>query len=451
VYGPKFKLKTDSRILQFASYAFDASLVEILAGLLSGSCICVPSDHDRMNDIGQAAMRMRANWAMLTPSLVSRLNIETAKCIKTLVLVGEPLTANVIDAWAHRVDLLGGYGPSEAGPISAVVGPFTPQSHPTNIGHPVANKSWVVDASNYDQLLPVGAIGELLLEGYSLGRGYIGDEERTSQVFIENPAWTKWSEFRSDTTAIRRMYKTGDLVMRCGDGTLQYMGRKDMQIKLQGQRVELGDIETHLKTVVPAELAVEVGVPRGCGEDERMLIAYLCLGPESAVPDNLSSVDTAVQAQLHTLLGNVEERLSSKVARYMLPVAYLPLRSLPTTVSGKRDRRKLQQIIASLDKQELLAWRMPKPAGGRPLVTDMGRRVAGLWAEVLKIEAEELSLDDDFVKRGGDSLAAMRLGNLAKNAGLNLLFKDIYHSSRLLGDQVSLCEKRGLRAAGEGC
>ncbi|KAI3326731.1 acetyl-CoA synthetase-like protein [Xylariaceae sp. AK1471] len=449
VYGPKFRLGVDSRILQFASHAFDASLVEILAGLLSGSCICVPSDHDRMNNIGQAAMRMEANWAMLTPSLVSRLNIETAKCIKTLVLVGEPLTAHARDAWAHRVDLLGGYGPSEAGPISAVVGPLTSQSHPTNIGYPVANKSWVVDASNHDQLVPVGAIGELLLESYSLGRGYIGDEERTSQVFIENPEWTKRPEFRNDTT-IRRMYKTGDLVMRCGDGSLQYIGRKDMQIKLQGQRVELGDIETHLKTVVPAELAVEVGVPRGCQEDEKLLVAYLCLGPESTVSDNLSSVDTTVQAQLHALLGNVEEILSSKIARYMLPVAYLPLRTLPMTVSGKRDRRKLQQMVASLDKQELLAWRVPNSVG-RPLVTEMDRRVASLWAGVLKIETDELSLDDDFIKRGGDSLAAMRLGNLAKDAGLSLSFKDIYHNSRLLGDQVDLCIKRGQGATGENC
>ncbi len=124
-YAPEFRLGSESRVLQFSSYAFDASLVEILAGLLSGSCICVPSDHERMNDIGRAAMRMEANWAMLTPSVVSRLNLEDANSIKTLVLVGEPLTADVRDAWVHRVDLLGGYGPSEVGPISAVVGPLS--------------------------------------------------------------------------------------------------------------------------------------------------------------------------------------------------------------------------------------------------------------------------------------------------------------------------------------
>ncbi|KAI1431350.1 hypothetical protein GGR50DRAFT_85330 [Xylaria sp. CBS 124048] len=124
----------------------------------------------------------------------------------------------------------------------------------------------------------------------------------------------------------------------------------------------------------------------------------------------------------------------------MLPAAYLPLRTLPMTVSGKRDRWKLQQIVASLSKQQLLAWRAPRSIG-RPLATDMDRRVAGLWAKVPKIEADQLRLDDDFVKRGGDSLAAMRLANLAKDAELKLSFKDIYHNSRVLADQVGLCTR----------
>lgn len=442
-YGPKFGLGTESRILQFSSYAFDASLVDILVGLLSGSCICVPSDHDRMNDLGQAAIRMKANWAMLTPSLVSRLNIEDAVCIRTLVLVGEPLTAEVRDAWVHRVDLFGGYGPSEVGPISAVVGPMKSQSHPTNIGHPVANRSWVVDPTDHNRLVPLGAVGELVLESHSLGRGYIGDEEKTSQVFIENPEWSSMPEFRNETKT-RRMYKTGDLVSLCEDGTLQYIGRKDTQIKVRGQRMELGDTETHLKAIVSVDVAVELGVPHGCEENEKTLVAFLCLGPDSAVSDDLSSVNKAVQLQLHRLLVNVEERLSSKVARYMLPAAYLPLRSLPITISGKRDRRKLQQIISSIDKQKLLAWGTPKSTltTNRPLVTDTDRQVASLWSEVLKIETGELTLDDDFVERGGDSLAAMRLANIAKKEGLKLSFRDIYRNNRRLGDQAEICRKR---------
>ncbi|KAI0532817.1 acetyl-CoA synthetase-like protein [Xylaria digitata] len=442
VFGPALRFRPDSRVLQSTSYSFDVSLKEIFLGLISGSCLCVPSDYDLMNDVGGAAMRMCVNYANFTPSVVSHLNLDAASCIKTLVLGGEALTADVIATWVPRVDvLLGGYGPSEVCPTSAVVGPLSSRSHPRNIGYPMGNRSWIVDPSNHDRLLPVGAVGELALESNAIGRGYIGDEERTRRVFIENPAWCAWPEFHDgEPEKTRRMYKTGDLVARCAGGSLLYFGRKDMQVKLRGQRIELGDIETHLKATVAAELAVEVGVPHGGGDEDKMLVAFVCLGPQSTVPTDLSSIDAAVQARLHALLGNSEEQLANKVARYMLPAAYLPLRALPVNTSGKRDRRELQRIIASLHKQELLAWRRPseKESAGRPAVTDMERRIAELWARVLKVKVEELSLDDDFVKRGGDSLAAMRLANLAKEAGLKLAFRDIYRRSRILGDQVEI-------------
>ncbi|KAK5632494.1 hypothetical protein RRF57_008208 [Xylaria bambusicola] len=398
-----------------------------------------------MNDIGGAAARMRVNYANFTPSVAAQLNLEAASCIRTLVLGGESLTPEIIAAWVPRVDvLLGGYGPSEVCPTSAVVGPLSLQSNPRNIGCPIGNKSWVVDPSNHDRLMPIGAVGELVLESHAIGRGYIGDEERTSKVFIENPAWCAWPELCTEKPAEkRRMYKTGDLVARCGDGSLLYFGRKDMQVKLRGQRIELGDIETHLKAILAVDLAVEVGVPRGGGDEDKMLVAFVCLGSQSSVPTDLTLVDAEVQARLHTLLVNCEERLAEKLARYMLPSVYLPLRTLPVTTSGKRDRRGLQRIIASLHKQELLAWHRPSAKGskGRPIVTDMEKRVASLWCKVLKIEVEDLSLEDDFVKRGGDSLAAMKVANLAKEAGLRLTFRDIYRRSRVLSDQIELCLK----------
>ncbi|KAI0408967.1 acetyl-CoA synthetase-like protein [Xylaria palmicola] len=451
-FGPALHVGPGSRVLQSTSYSFDVSLKEILLGLLAGACLCVPSDHDLMNDVGGAAARLGANYANFTPSVVSHLNLEAGAGagIRTLVLGGEALTADVIAAWAPRVDLLlGGYGPSEVCPTSAVTGPLSPRSHPRNIGRPAGARAWVVDPSDHDRLLPAGAVGELVLESHAVGRGYIGDEERTARVFIADPAWCARPELRAAETAAlgaaRRMYKTGDLVARCADGSLLYFGRKDMQVKLRGQRIELGDVEAHLKAVVPADLAVEVGVPRGGGDEDKMLVAFVCLGPQSsaAPPADLSSVDAAAQAQLHALLGEAEEQLARRVARYMVPAAYIPLRALPVTTSGKRDRRALQRIITSLSKQELLAWRRPagETSPARPPTTDMERRVAGLWARVLKVGADELSLDDDFVGRGGDSLAAMRLANMAKAAGLRLTFRDIYRRSRVLGDQVEICLK----------
>lgn len=159
-FGPAFRLGSDSRMLQSTSYSFDVSLKEILLGLLCGSCICVPSDHEIMNDIGAAVTRMSVNYANFTPSVVSHLNLHVASSIRTLNLGGEALTADVIETWAPRVDvLLGGYGPSEVCPTSSVVGPLSTRSHPRNIGYPTGNRSWIVDPSNHDRLLLEGYCG----------------------------------------------------------------------------------------------------------------------------------------------------------------------------------------------------------------------------------------------------------------------------------------------------
>ncbi|KAJ3579485.1 hypothetical protein NPX13_g1080 [Xylaria arbuscula] len=426
-YGPAFRLGPDSRVIQSTSYSFDVSLKEILLGLISGSCLCIPSDYELMNDLGGAAARMQVNYANFTPSVASQLNLESASCIRTLVLGGEALTSSIIAAWVPRVDFLfGGYGPSEVCPTSAVVGPLSLRSNPKNIGQPIGNKAWVVDPIDHNRLVPVGAVGELVLESYAIGRGYIGDDERTAKVFIKNPTWCTWPVFSAaDPRKKRRMYKTGDLVARCGDGSLLYFGRKDMQVKLRGQRIELGDIETHLKSLLGVDLVVEAGIPRGGGDEDKILVAFICLGSQLPIPTDLTSIDPEIQANLHIRLGNCEEKLAEKLARYMLPSTYLPLHALPVTTSGKRDRRALQGIIASL----------------RPVVTDMEHQVATLWSQVLKVKVEDLSLDDDFVKRGGDSLAAMRVANMAKEAGLMLTFRDIYRRSRVLSEQVQICLK----------
>src|SRR5690606_19340742 len=120
-------------------------------------------------------------------------------------------------------------------------------SDPTCIGRPTAGIFWVVDPDNHDILLPVGAVGELVLEGPFLARGYLNDAAKTNAVFIENPLWA--SDMCPENMKAferRRMYKTGDLVRYNPDGTLRFVGRKDYQVKVNAQRVELGEIEHHL-------------------------------------------------------------------------------------------------------------------------------------------------------------------------------------------------------------
>ncbi|PHH66657.1 hypothetical protein CDD81_6494 [Ophiocordyceps australis] len=161
--------------------------------------------------------------------------------MKTILLGGEALSQHDIEKWAGEVRLVNGYGPSECS-VCCTLANVGVDSDPATIGHTYGAVAWVVDKDDHNVLLPIGAVGELLIEGHTLAREYLGEPEQTQAAFInESPDWLK--ELRRDS----RLYKTGDLVQYNSDGTLRYIGRKDTQVKIRGQRVELGEIEYEIR------------------------------------------------------------------------------------------------------------------------------------------------------------------------------------------------------------
>lgn len=230
------------RVLQFASYTFDACITEILTTLTHGGCVCVPSEAERMNDLPRFINDFKVDWALFTPSFAALLRPEQVPTLKTLVLGGEALRQENVDVWGDRVRLMNAYGPTEACVMCVarvVPGPSQRARHEAAvIGHAVSSLAWVVSPKNHDHLAPVGAVGELLVQGPSLARGYLNEPEKTAAAFVENPKWLK--EFGYGEP--QRLYKTGDLVRYNFDGTLTYLGRKDDQVKVNGQRLELGKI-----------------------------------------------------------------------------------------------------------------------------------------------------------------------------------------------------------------
>ena len=138
-----------------------------------------------------------------------------------------------------EVHLINGYGPSETTIACAAASMSSDGSNRGSIGRGLGCLTWIVAADNYDRLLPIGAVGELLIQGPIVGRGYLGNEDQTLTAFVENPSW-----LNTGTQRRVRLYKTGDLVHYNDDGTLQYVGRKDFQVKIRGKRVELGEIES---------------------------------------------------------------------------------------------------------------------------------------------------------------------------------------------------------------
>lgn len=179
-YSPLWNITSSTRALQFASYAFDCSLIEILSVLIAGGTVCVPSQKERTDDLAGVINRMNINWAALTPSLIRTLQPSQVPKLKTLTLVGEAMSQIDLNTWADRVRLGNGYGPTECS-IVATFNVMTPTTKPNNLGKVCTARGWVVSRDNHNVLVPVGAVGELLMEGGGVGAGYLNNAEKTAE------------------------------------------------------------------------------------------------------------------------------------------------------------------------------------------------------------------------------------------------------------------------------
>jgi len=192
-----------------------------------GGVVCIPSDDLRLNNITLAMNQMHVNCAILTPSFVGFINPSDVPGLKTLTLAGEAMSESHIKTWSH-IDLVNGYGPSECSVAAVVNSRVTFSTPPTHIGKATGARLWIVDPSDHNRLVPIGCVGELLVQGPTLARGYHGQADKTAEAFIPGTAWAPLCG--ADKPAWR-FYKTGDLVRHCPDGTLMFIGRKDTQVK----------------------------------------------------------------------------------------------------------------------------------------------------------------------------------------------------------------------------
>jgi amino acid adenylation domain-containing protein len=424
------QIRASTRALQFASFSFAISLNEILGTLVAGGTICIPSGHERMNDLSGAMSRMGVNWAFMTPSLMGSIDPDDVPGLKTLIVGGEPLRSDLARLWAERVSLVLGYGMTEWVGVCTTVQQEIglPEADSKSIGKAPAANLWLVNPDNHDVLAPVGAVAELLIEGPCLARGYLNDAERTTMAFIENPPWLRF--FRSDLES--RLYKTGDLVRYSPGGSLLYVGRKTLQAKIRGQRIELGDVERQVGRHFPGatEVVVEVVTPIS-DTPSPILVAFICFKNDGAPPqvNDPRSPSASILGgsdqnfQLHS--AEVGTTLRDYLPEHMIPQIYLPLRYLPLTVSGKVDRRLLKNIAGSFSYDALASYTYTRsdPVAPSSLVE---QRLHLLLSEVLELPSESFGVNESFFRLGGDSLKAMRMVNKCRAEGITITVEDVF-------------------------
>ncbi|MFJ4775268.1 amino acid adenylation domain-containing protein [Streptomyces sp. NPDC088762] len=384
----RFWLDHDVRVLQFASFSFDASVFGIMLALLNGGTLVIADEEAR--NPGQPLVDLineaRINLVALPPVVVGGLPADaTLPADLRLVVTGEAVPAGVVERWGGSVRLFNGYGPTEAVVGCTVAGPLAPQGGRPPIGKPTnAHRVYVLDGN----LRPVapGVTGELYVAG-GLARGYLARPGLTASRFVADPYGPAGS----------RMYRTGDLVTWLPDGDLDYLDRVDDQVQLRGIRIELGEISSALLAQPGVEQAVVVMREDEAGE--RRLVAYVVAGSAAGPADT----------------GVLRERLAAELPDYMVPSAVVALEELPLTAHGKLDR-------GALPDPDLGA-----ASRGRAPRTPVEGILCGLFADVLGLE--QVSIDDDFFEIGGHSLLATRLVSRVRSTlGVELPIRALFEA-----------------------
>jgi amino acid adenylation domain-containing protein len=409
-------------VAQTASQCFDISVWQFLAALLVGGSVQIYPDeitHDPVQLLMQIE-RHQVSILETVPSLLramldadeiaasSRPKLET---LRWLVPTGEALPVGLCRRWLSiypHVPLLNAYGPTECSD-DVTHYPIYEAPDETRSAIPIGRaiphmQLYVLD--RHLEPLPIGVSGELYVGGVGVGRGYLGDEQRTAEAFVTDP-------FGSQAGA--RLYKTGDLARYLPDGNLEFLGRLDFQVKLRGFRIEMGEIEAVLSQH-PAVRQAVVMVREDTPGDKR-LVAYVELQKEQST--------TAAELKNHVMM---------HVPTYMVPSAFILLERLPLTSNGKVDRRAL-----------------PAPDPGRSVVEEsyvapglpVEQQMVQIWEELLAMQP--IGIKDDFFELGGDSLLAVRLFEriaqvCGKKLPLSTLFAGatIEHLAQALGGETRI-------------
>jgi len=385
-----FDLKESDRFIQGASISFDISIDEIFPILLSGGNLHISKKGFKfMDEFAEEITKNQITHVSTVPALVEFLNgcDYDLSTVKTIISGGDALVAHQMDRLLPKCDIYNTYGPTEATVCATyhkVVSHDLVQDR-IPIGGPIANTQVYILNDDHD-LVPLGVLGEICIAGDGLARGYLHSLELTLEKFIENPF--KQGEM---------LYKTGDLGRWTKEGEIEFFGRKDYQVKIQGFRVELGEIEHQLS--------------KGASIKDCVVLAKKINGLHKLIAFVVTK-----DAQKSKTEG-LREHLTESLPEYMIPSYFVDLDSVPLDANGKANRKLLLAMDIELgDLSQEEDFEHPKSVEEKLL--------ANIWSEVLRIDL--VGINSNFFHLGGDSIKAIQ--TIAKLEGYSLKANDIFTS-----------------------
>jgi amino acid adenylation domain-containing protein len=395
--------------LQLAVISFDASTWELWGPLLNGGCCVLPAEQIlTAAELGGVIKRYGVDSLFLTTSMFNAIvdeDVHVFNGLQQLLVGGEPCSVPHVRTAVEQLpqtQVSNGYGPTENTTFSSVFEvqkEFNFDARTIPIGHAIANSQvYILDEEM--QPLPIGVIGELYVGGDGLARGYVSRPELTAEKFVPNPFSQNGGE---------RLYRTGDLTRWLASGEIEFIGRRDRQVKLRGFRIELGEVEAALKRIPEVREAVVDLNPAGPN-----LVAYV-------VGVGLTEKE-------------IRHSLQSQLPAYMVPGQVLVLERLPLTKHGKIDLKELRVLVESLDRGD----------EGGPPVTEAEQIVAEIWGAVLGLMS--LGRDANFFELGGHSLIATQvMAHVQKTTGVEMPLRALFENPTVaqFAAQIEAALRRG--------
>lgn len=382
-FGPRYEVRRGMHVIQLTDYTFDPFVEEVFGSLSYGGTVFIAAKvlYSEPERFASYVETRQIEMANVVPAVLRILfSGERLKSLRVIITGGERLDEATRDYILQRgYKLYNHYGPTET-TVDALTWECTLGR--VMIGRPIGNCCvHVVDGYGGEQ--PIGVKGELVIGGAGVSRGYLNQPELTAAAFTE-----------SFFAGGKRLYKSGDIGRWRSDGTIEYLGRVDGQVKLRGYRIELGEVESAVLGHVGVREAVVVAGERG--EGDKYLCAYV-----------VGAADLAIE--------ELREYLRGRLPEYMVPGFYVRMARLPLTENGKIDRRSLPLPELERDGEHV---------GARD---DLELGLVGLWSEVLGIAGEVIGIERNFFEMGGHSLkAAILVAKVEKTLGIKIPLVEIF-------------------------
>lgn len=451
----KSLLYEGARTLQFAASTWDIFMTDIFTTLTYHGCVCVPSEEERRFNLAKFCKEKKVTLALITPSLADLLDPVDFPTLRVLIFGGEALRKDIARKWMNvkGLTLLQGYGPAETGfIIGTSKADVQFDERPEVLGYARGNSVCVlVDPENHDRLVPRGAVGELVVGGPTLFSEYLNAPEKSKAAVIQSPSWA--ADLGYD---VKRFYKTGDLLHQSLDkldGRMEFVGRKDDQVKFHGQRIELKEIEHHLRNLRGVEnrvVSCVATLPKTGQFKDKLVAVVQCDTNNAEGADRILSIRHDVSLTAST----VKKALSSTLPDYMIPSELLVVHQIPHNSAMKLDRARVNRWVSELQIDEVRSGvdlqlegegLLNQEATARSIAREYARLVSGNDAT-----RRQLFENKDFnLQAGGiDSIQIISLSMfISKTHSVQVPMADILSSRATIRSIASIVDKK--RVAGQ--